>query len=578
MKFIKTIFASCLGVLLFSVAMMIILFSMLAGSSSTTEVDDNSVLLVSLDGVVVEKKENNFYDNLMQSGETTNALNDILAAIKNAKDDDKIKGICLKTNAVSAGYATMEEIRSALEDFKTSGKFVYAYSGLYTQGAYYVATAADSLFMNPQGSLNYSGISSSSLFFKDFLKKVGVEFQVVRVGSYKSYAESFVGDSMSAENKEQLDALISAIWNSILEKISADRNIPKEELASLADSLIPLSPAPYVLEKGLVDGLKYKDEFLQVLREKLSLNDNDDVPTISVSDYLLANNLGEEISVPGMNEVAVVYLNGEIDNGSKGGINSTETVRLLSELGKNPDVKAIVLRINSPGGSAYGSEQICHMVENVKKYKPVVASLGDYAASGGYYIASNANEIVSNESTITGSIGVIALIPNAQELSDKLGVHYETVKTNKNADLLENFFRPMSDFERTAMQRSVDDFYHTFVQRCAEGRMLSYEQVDSCAQGRVWSGVDALNRQLVDRYGTLSDAVKEAALLANVSDYQTISYPKKKNILEQLEEIPSLGYEKLKENEVFSKEKIIFGKIRSLDRVQAVLPYTIELR
>lgn len=577
MKFLKNVFASCLGVLLFSILVFVLLMVLLLGSS-TPPIRDNSVLLVSLDGMVVDRKDNHLLDNLSRSKESVIGLNDIVYAIRQAKSDDKIKGICLKCNAVDAGYATMEEIRDALQDFKSGGKFVYAYSGLYTQGAYYAASVADSIFLNPQGAINYSGISASSLFIKDLLEKLGVRMQVVKAGAYKSYAESYVNDSLSDANKEQLEVLIGSIWNVILDNISASRGMDKDELGSLADSIIPLRPASYLLENGFVDSLIYGDEFRSLLKAKVGLEEKDASPLVSVPDYIAYCDEHKEATADDKSEVAVIYLNGEIDNGSVGEINSSKTVNLLLDLKKDSCVKAVVLRINSPGGSAYGSEQICHAVQKIKKDIPVVASMGDYAASGGYYIASNANAIVSNRNTITGSIGVIALIPNAKELADKIGVHYESVKTNRNADITENLFRPLTPVEQIAMQRSVDDFYETFVSRCAEGRSMTVDEVKACAEGRVWSGTDAKEKGLVDQYGTLNDAIELAVKLAGLSDYQLVEYPEKKDFWQQMEEIPSFGYEKLKENEVFSKEKFIFEKIRHLERVQAIIPYTLELR
>ncbi len=577
MKFLKTVFASCLGVILafFLLFMVVVVVALCSGSSS--EVKDSSVLLVSLDGEIVDRDDDDVYVNLFPSQAGQTGLSDIRYAIQEAKNDDRIKGIYLKTNVLQTGYATLEEIRDALADFKSSGKFIYAYSGLYTQGAYYVASVADSLYMNPRGSLDFTGISSSSLFCKDFLTKIGVEMQVVKAGSYKSYAESYVNDSMSSENREQMDELLSSIWNSIVDSISISRSIEKDRLLALADSMIPLRSSSYVLEQGFVDGLLFNDQFESLIRTKMGVDSTEDLPTVSVKDYVadLVTNKMEEMT---SDKVAVLYLSGEIDNGDTDGISSSETVKQLRKLGKDSTVKAIVLRVNSPGGSAYGSDQICHAVMEVKKNKPVIASMGDYAASGGYYISSNASRIFSDKNTITGSIGVIALLPNAQELSNKIGVHYETVKTNKNADVMENIFRPLTTAERTAMQRSVDDFYDTFLQRCAEGRGMEVEQVKEYAEGRVWSGIDALKIGLVDYAGGLYCAIDSAAAMAKLTDYSVVEYPEKKDFFQKLQEIPSIGYEKLKENEVFSKERYIFGKIRNLERFQAIMPYTIELR
>lgn len=576
MKFIKTVFASCLGVILAFFLLIMVVVVIAVCSDSSSEIKDSTVLLVSLDGVIDERDDDDIYIDLSFSPSGQTGLSDIRYAIQEAKKDDRIKGIYLKTNVLQTGYATLEEIRDALADFKSSGKFIYAYSGLYTQGAYYVASVADSLYMNPRGSLDFTGISSSSLFCKDFLTKIGVEMQVVKAGSYKSYAESYVNDSMSSENREQMDELLSSIWNSIVDSISVSRSIEKDRLLALADSMIPLRSSSYVLEQGFVDGLLFNDQFESLIRTKMGVDSTEDLPTVSVKDYvmdLVKSNEGKESD----DKVAVLYLSGEIDNGSNG-ISSSETVKQLRELKKDSTVKAIVLRINSPGGSAYGSDQICHAIMEAKKSKPIIASMGDYAASGGYYIASNASRIFSDKNTVTGSIGVIALLPNAQELSNKIGVHYETVKTNKNADVMENIFRPLTAAERAAMQRSVDDFYDTFLQRCAEGRGMEVEQVKEYAEGRVWSGVDALKIGLVDYAGGLHCAIDSAAAMAKLTDYSVVEYPEKKDFFQKLQEIPSIGYEKLKENEVFSKERYIFEKIRNLERFQAIMPYTIELR
>lgn len=579
MNFVKSVFSSCLGVLLAFFAIfflfVIVVSISVAALSSPAETKNNSVLSIPMSGVVVDYNEGGSLESLLSSEQKIIDLSDVLWALKEAKGDDRIKGVSLKMNSLSCSYAASEEIRKALQDFKESGKFVYAYSGLYTQKAYFIASVADSVFINPEGSWDFSGISSSSLFCKAFLEKVGVEMQVVRCGAYKSYAETFSNDTMSAENREQMEDMISSIWDVILEGISESRSISKEKLSQLADDYLAVRPAQYLLSSNLVDGLAYGDEYENYLRSRLSLSASDEVPMVDVSQYVAA----KELLDLGGDKLAVVYLDGEIDNGNRDGISSVKTIKLLSEVEKDSAVKAVVLRVNSPGGSAYGSEQICHAVEKLKARKPVVASFGGYAASGGYYISSNADKIVSNASTITGSIGVIAMVPNAKDLAEKLGVHYETVKTNANADLLENVFRPMTESERAVVQASVDNFYSTFLKRCATGRGMSVDQVHVYAQGRVWSGDDAAKLNLVDSLGTLNDAIGWAASLAHIGESYTIeTYPKKRNVWEELEDFPALGYEKLFGNDVFSKEKYIFEKIRGLERVQTIIPYTIELR
>lgn len=583
MNFLKRVFASCLGVILaffvFAFLSVVIVSSlMMSGSSST--VGDKVVLSIPLEGVVVDRANENDFTSLLNKNHKTLALNDILYAIQNAKTDDRIVGVSLKANALGAGYATAEEIRNALIDFQQSGKFVYAYSGIYTQGAYYVASAADSLFINPEGTLDFSGVSSSMLFFKGFLQKVGVEMQVIRCGAYKSYAESFANDTMSAENREQMEELISSVWNEILEKVAVGRHFNSvDSVAALADQYLSVKPARELVSLNLVDGLLYSDEYERLIRSRIDFDSKEDSPFVDLTTYL--EDLDSNASVTydeGADKVAVVYLSGEIDNGNTDGINSAKTIQMLWDLEKDSTVKSVVLRVNSPGGSAYGSEQICHVVEKLKQKKPVVASFGDYAASGGYYISSNADKIIADRTTITGSIGVIAMVPNAQELADKLGVHYETVKSNPNADLMENAFRPLSESERAAVQTSVDNFYATFLRRCSEGRGVSVEQMHAYAQGRVWSGDDALKINLVDSIGTLTDAINMAASMAHLENYEVAEYPEKRELWEQLEDFPALGYEKLLGKDVFSKEKYIFEKIRNLERIQAIIPYTIELR
>lgn len=583
MNFLKRVFASCLGVILaffvFAFLSVVIVSSlMMSGSSST--VGDKVVLSIPLEGVVVDRANENDFASLLNKNHKTLALNDILYAIQNAKTDDRIVGVSLKANALGAGYATAEEIRNALIDFQQSGKFVYAYSGIYTQGAYYVASAADSLFINPEGTLDFSGVSSSMLFFKGFLQKVGVEMQVIRCGAYKSYAESFANDTMSAENREQMEELISSVWNEILEKVAVGRHFNSvDSVAALADQYLSVKPARELVSLNFVDGLLYSDEYERLIRSRIDFDSKEDSPFVDLTTYL--EDLDSNASVTydeGADKVAVVYLSGEIDNGNTDGINSAKTIQMLWDLEKDSTVKSVVLRVNSPGGSAYGSEQICHVVEKLKQKKPVVASFGDYAASGGYYISSNADKIIADRTTITGSIGVIAMVPNAQELADKLGVHYETVKSNPNADLMENAFRPLSESERAAVQTSVDNFYATFLRRCSEGRGVSVEQMHAYAQGRVWSGDDALKINLIDSIGTLTDAINMAASMAHLENYEVAEYPEKRELWEQLEDFPALGYEKLLGKDVFSKEKYIFEKIRNLERIQAIIPYTIELR
>ena len=473
----------------------------------------------------------------------------------------------------------MEEIRKALLDFKTSGKFIYTYSGTYTQGAYYVSSVADSIFINPQGVLDFRGVASSSMFYKHLLDTLGVDMQVIKVGTYKSFTEQYSNDSMSAPNREQTEHLIHALWNSMRKDISASRSISEDSLNEIANQMMAFQTPQVALGYKMVDVICYADEIKSVLKTKLSLKEDDKVPFVSVTDYFSSQEIEKTVASVSPKKIAVLYMVGEIDNGNKDGISSSEMISQLNNLRSDSTIKAVVLRVNSPGGSAYGAEQIWRGVKLLKEKKPVVVSMGDYAASGGYYLSAGANYIYADSKTITGSIGVFGVIPNVNKLMNKLGVKHEVVKTNPYADLLSNFTRPLDETETAVLQSHVAEVYDTFLTRCSEGRNMDKSEVEKIAEGRVWSGVDALNIGLVDQLGTLKDAISYAAKLSELGDnYAVVSYPELKSAFEQLSELPHLGYEKMFHSEILSREKEILNKLERLDFHQAIMPYSVSVK
>lgn len=583
MSFIKSFFACLCAILVSALIITLLLLgigaAMIYSSSSKGTITSNSVLYIPLEGSMEERGQNDIYAKLLSNADVTPSLESILSSIKVAKTDDRIKGIYLKPGVLSCGYASLEEIRQALQDFKSSGKFIYVYSGTYTQGAYYVSSVADSIFINPQGVLDFRGVASSSMFYKHLLDTLGVDMQVIKVGTYKSFTEQYSNDSMSAPNREQTEHLVHGLWNTMLKEISLSRSISEDSLDMIANQMMAFQMPQVALNYRMVDGIRYADEVKSLLMSKLSLKEDDKIPFVSVVDYFDSQELEKTAAAVSPKKVAVLYMVGEIDNGNKDGISSSEMISQLNKLRSDSTIKAVVIRVNSPGGSAYGAEQIWRGVKLLQEKKPVVVSMGDYAASGGYYLSTGANYIYADSKTITGSIGVFGVIPNVSKLMDKIGVKHEVVKTNPYADLLSNFTRPLSEEETTLLQSHVADVYDTFLSRCSEGRNMEKSEVEKIAEGRVWSGVDALNIGLVDKLGTLKDAVSYAAKLAELGDgYAVVSYPELKSPLEQLSELPHIGYEKMFHSEVLSREMEILNKLERLDFHQAIMPYSVFVK
>ncbi|RZK21101.1 MAG: signal peptide peptidase SppA [Pedobacter sp.] len=529
--FFKYLFASMLGFFLSMVVVFIICFVVIVGiissmdSDKTVTVNRNSVLFINLDQSITERTPKKGLSNLPLIGSGENdgiGLRDLLKAISAAKNDDNIKCIYLNVTSPNAGFATMREVRNALIDFKKSHKKIIAYSEVYTQGAYYLASVADKIYLNPEGSLEFKGFSSELTFFKGTLEKVGVEMQVIRVGNYKSAVEPFILDKMSDYNRKQVTAYVGGLYNTFLTDIAKSRGIEKDSLYKIADDFRVQQPQDAVNFK-MVDALKYKDQILEELKGISGRTKDENVRTISINDY--AKNEGDSGSAK--DKIAVIYANGEISGGegNDNQIGSERISRAIRKARLDDDIKGIVIRVNSPGGSALASDVIWREIVLTRKEKPVIASFGDVAASGGYYIGCAADSIFVQPNTITGSIGVFGIIPNFQNLmTNKLGITFDGVKTGKYADIMATN-RPMTEGERFIIQNELNRIYNGFVSRVADGRKKSKAYIDSIGGGHVWIGTDAVQIGLADRIGSFNDAIKAAAKKAKIKEYKVVEYP-----------------------------------------------------
>ncbi|MEH3115110.1 signal peptide peptidase SppA [Pedobacter terrae] len=530
-EFFKYLFASMLGFFLSIIIVFIICFVVVVGlissidSDKTITVSNNSVLFLNLDQAITERTPKKTFGNLpIVGGDEKDAigLNDFLKALQKAKTDDNIKCIYLNVSSPNAGFATLREVRNALIDFKKSHKKIIAYSEVYTQGAYYLASVADKVYLNPEGALEFKGFSSELTFFKGTLEKVGVEMQVIRVGNYKSAVEPFILDKMSNYSRKQVTAYVGGLYNTFLSDIAQSRNIQKDSLNSIADNYKVQQPQDAVNFK-MIDALKYKDQILEELKGLSGRTRGENIRSVSINEYAKNNSdIGE-----GKDKVAVIYANGEISGGegSDNQIGSERISRAIRKARLDDDIKAVVLRVNSPGGSALASDVIWREVVLTKKEKPVIASFGDVAASGGYYIGCAADSIFVQPNTITGSIGVFGIIPNFQNLmTNKLGITFDGVKTGKYADIMATN-RPMTAGERFIIQNELNRIYNGFVGRVADGRKKSKAYIDSIGGGHVWIGTDAVQIGLADRIGGFNDAIKAAAKKAKLKNYKVVEYP-----------------------------------------------------
>ena len=533
-QFLKFTLATIVGIIVTSILFIVISFAivgLIAGASdSATVLKPNSVYELNLEGNLIDRSKDDpftgaFTSAMGKSSETTIGLDDVLSNISKAKKDDNIVGIYLKGGSLSGGIASIKEIRNALIDFKKSGKFIVAYADNYSQRMYYLVSVADKVLLNPQGMLELKGLSAQTMFFKKALDKLGIEMQIVKVGTFKSAVEPLITTKMSDANRLQVTVFMNSIWNNIIKEISVSRKIPFEKLNMYADEMLMFQPTEKAKQYALVDSLVYIDQVDSVLR-KTAKNMKKDDKLIFVKHTAMMR--VKDTAKYDKNKVAVLYAVGEISDMEGDGIVSKDMVKTINDIAKDDQVKAVVLRISSPGGSAFGSEQICHALTMLKAKKPLVVSMGDYAASGGYYIACMADKIVAQPTTITGSIGIFGVIPNVSGLNNKLGITFDGVKTNKMSDFI-SVTRPFKPEERALMQNYVNRGYELFVKRCAEGRKMKTEQIKAIAEGRVWTGEDALKIGLVDKIGGLKEAIQIAVAKAKLTSYNITEYPEKED-------------------------------------------------
>ena len=589
--FLKFTLATVTGIILSSIVLFIIgmvtLFGIMAASDTETIVKKNSVMILDLNGTLVERTQEDplgILSQLFNDDSNTYGLDDILSSIKKAKENEDIKGIYLQANSLGTSYASLQEIRNALLDFKESGKFVIAYADSYTQGLYYLSSAADKVLLNPKGMIEWRGIASTPLFYKDLLQKIGVEMQIFKVGTYKSSVEPFIATEMSPANREQVTTFISSIWSQVTEGVSASRNIPVDSLKAYADRMLMFYPAEESVRCGLADTLVYRNDVRDYLKRLVDIDEDDNLSLLGLGDMInVRKNVPKDKSG---NIIAVYYASGEITDypgsaTSEEGIVGSKVIRDLRKLKDNDDVKAVVLRVNSPGGSAFASEQIWYAVKELKTKKPVIVSMGDYAASGGYYISCGADTIVAEPTTLTGSIGIFGMVPNVKELTDKIGLSYDVVKTNKYADF-GNIMRPFSEGEKALLQMMVAEGYDTFITRCAEGRHTTKEAIEKIAEGRVWTGEAAKELGLVDELGGIDKALDIAIAKARVGGYTIVSYPEKKDVLSSLLDTKPTNYVesqllKSKLGEYYRQ----FGLLTNLKEqsmIQARVPFELNIK
>ena len=588
MNFLRNLLASILGTFI-TLAIILVLFILAisamassVGDIKSVELKSNSVLELKLESLVKDyaPKSDDPFDKLFGFDNDKIGLNSILNAIENAKDDENIKGISITTLGVNAGIAQTQAIRNKLLEFKESGKFIKAYADIYDQKSYYFSSVADSIFMNPVGAVDFKGLSSEVLFFKDLEDKTGVKMEVIRHGKYKSAVEPFLYNEMSDANRNQITIFLKSIWNEMVADISNSRNKTIEEINNVADNLLARN-ATLAIENNMMDGAIYVDEYTNKLKIACGISLDDDLNKISISDYI---SIGKgRIIATASDKIAVIYAQGEIiyGKGDENLIGQDLIIKALKKARKDTNVKAIVLRVNSPGGSALASELIWRELELTKETLPLVVSMGNVAASGGYYLSCNADRIFAEPTTITGSIGVFGIIPNFSKLANTIGVNAEQVSTNKGANY--SVFEPMTDEFRLVTTEGVEAVYTTFLERVAKGRNMTIEAVDSIAQGRVWSGVDALNNGLVDELGNLDDAILYAAELAEITDYKVKNYPSYKVELE--DRFNNFPFMKTKEKvlieELGEANYKIYQTIKQfskLEGIQARMPYVIDIQ
>lgn len=588
-SFLKTTLACVLALVIAGLILPFVGIGIISGIVSSQGesgvIEKNSVLFLDFNGSIEERAVENPFASMMNDEFKSYGLDEIIAAIKEAKINKDIKGIYLQAGVVEGiSSASLEEIRGELESFKESGKFVVAYGDQYSQGLYYLATVADKVILNPQGSIGWHGLASSPIFYKDLLEKIGVEMQIFKVGTYKSAVEPFIATEMSDANREQVAELLDSTWDELLTAVSASRNVPKETLNEYADRFMDYCQAGEYVACGMADTLLYKDGVQAYLKSLTGIDGDDDLNLVTMEtmkERLKLNKMVEDAA--DKSKVAVYYAFGEIDGSASSldeGINSKKVIKELRELREDDDVKAVVLRVNSPGGSAYGSEQIWREVTLLKGAKPVVVSMGDYAASGGYYISCAADCIVASPTTLTGSIGIFGMFPMVEKLlKDKIGLDFDVVKTNRMADFgtLSRSFRPE---EKAVLQKYINNGYDLFLKRCADGRGVAVEDIAKVAEGRVWTGSKAKEIGLVDELGDLDKAVAIAAQKAGLADYSVKAYPEEKSVIEKLLDTDKKDYmETMARGTLggyYNSVKFI-RNIGNCDNIQARLPFELNI-
>lgn len=577
-SFLKHVFATIVGLFIFSIIWVILFFAIvgvaMSGSGAVT-VKDNTVFELNLKGVLVERSEEDFMNSLMtelNNAPTQIALDKIMEGIDKAATNDKIKGIYIKVDNFSASFASLQEIYGGLKKFKETGKFIVVYSDYYGNGSYYLSSIADKVYMNPQGTLALTGINISSMFFKGLLDKVGIEMQIFKVGTFKSAVEPFTQTSMSEANRLQLNTYINSIWSEVIDIVAKNRGITSDDINQYANSGGFLGEAQATVNQKFIDSLVYQSDMKTVLESLAGEGYN----TLELKDMSLVAKTEKRSK----NRIAVVYAIGGIDDGSKSGIDSEKISKELLKLADDDKIKAVVLRVNSPGGSAFGSEQIWHSVGVVKAKKPLVVSMGDYAASGGYYISCQADRIFAQPTTLTGSIGIFGIFPNTKGLVDKIGLKFDNVKTNKFSNF-GDMYRPMTDEEKAILQKYIEQGYNLFTKRCADGRGLSQDSIKAIAEGRIYSGIDALSLGLVDELGGLNEAIAFAAQKANLDSYSIKQYPATKTMMEQLTEAFSGSVQERFIKLQLGENYQIFEAIKKAQQtsyIQALMPYTIIVK
>ncbi len=589
-SFLKLTLASVVGVIISAIILFFVFFGIVAAVVSSSQdkeikVKENSLLVAKFNSPITERGSDNPFENFDYGDLSPNpslGLNDIIQNINKAKEDDNIKGIYLDLTIIPARIATIEEIRNALIDFKESGKFIISYSDFYSQGAYYLATVADEVYLNPEGIIDFRGLSAELMFFKGSLEKLGIEPQVLKVGKFKSAVEPLILDKMSKANREQIEKFMGSIWDHVLEGISQQREIAINDLNKYADNLI-ISSADSALKYNLVDGLKYKDEIIAGLKEKLEVKKNKDINSVTIKKYTKAPKPKRKHKGLAKDKIAIVYAQGTIvtGKGETKQIGSDVISKALREAREDSTIKAIVFRINSPGGSALASEIIWREVKLAAEVKPVIASMSDLAASGGYYIACPADTIVAHENTITGSIGVFGVLFNGKEfLNKKLGITVDWVKTNDHSDY-GSFARALDEYEKAVIQKEIESIYDTFLSHVAEGRNMTKEEVHEIGQGRVWSGVNAMEIGLIDVYGGMDKAIEIAVEMAGIEHYRTIDLPKKKDPIEQIiSELTGDAKARILKNELGESYDYYKNLKNAIDQdgILARIPYNIEIK